>query len=347
MRDVGLWYAYDLRQRLSWGVEHMGLNIWAIAKATGGRVETVRRPRFGHTPLLATVAEFERRRPTIEVNPQISYADDAKIAKAFESVRDGVSPERVLWDRRLAKEFHARCRDAGVHAPRKILNRRLITIRKNPSRYAEHGITLSDTTTTDPQPSVLPDYAHAVEFALVRMKYRHGVSIDDILIDPQLAEEYIRTAKTMTSTHVLAQSLLLGALYIRKTRKIGKAQRTLFDNLDVCDLDAVTDDIGPLSKASANRIPDTAGIVEFSEGNRYLYIAGNENPRLVFEQFKDGRALSALTNHFWQPEPDQIVVRVFEGREFNGVPIATWQLKLISELGPVFNWPVRSYKDAA
>ena len=67
-----------------------------------------------------------------------------------------------------------------------ISTRRLLNVRKNSPRYRKHGIEISPTTKKEIHPSIVPEYAHVIEFALVKLRYRYGSSIDDILMDESL-----------------------------------------------------------------------------------------------------------------------------------------------------------------
>ena len=62
---------------------------------------------------------------------------------------------------------------------------------------------------------------HVIEFALVRLRYRYGASIDDILLDPDLGEKFEQLASEL-APGLRDVDLRLGALYIRKTRHFEK-----------------------------------------------------------------------------------------------------------------------------
>ncbi len=58
------------------------------------------------------------------------------------------------------------------------------------------------------------------------------------------------------------------------------------------------------------------------------------------DQITSESSLKFMANDFWQPKRESLLVRVFAGRQFLGTKVSEWQLKLISEKKPVFNWPV-------
>jgi hypothetical protein len=319
----------------------MSLNYYAINKFLGGTMTPTRRQTFGGFGTLPTVSDALRHRPRKPKPIAFTYEKDALVADAFEQVRAGMSPERILWDTKLATKFHARARRLGVHAPSAQLDRRLILIRKNPSRYRQHGIELSETTVTDPQPSIIPEFAHVLEFALVRLRNRYGASIDDILLEPELVQEYERIAKTVAK-ELTSTELRLGALYIRKTRHVARAEERLFEDLDTSRMDSQFSELGTLDRISTQGIPAGEGLIEVLENGRYLYISRNENLRSVVREFVRGPTLDVMANHFWTPKRESIALRVFHGDRFDDTSIHRWQLKLIRERSPIFNWPVQA-----
>jgi hypothetical protein len=48
-----------------------------------------------------------------------------------------------------------------------------------------------------------------------------------------------------------------------------------------------------------------------------------------------------MANDFWHPKPENILIRIFSGAKFLKVPVSQWQLKLICENKPIFNYPVQ------
>jgi len=194
------------------------LNQYAISKILGSKMTPVKQGRFGNFGLLGTTAEVLRARQSSRLAHEtmhFSYDQDRLVVQAFEAVRQGAAPDAILWNRSLAQAFTKQCRELGLAAPDAFLNRRLINIRKNIRRYEKHGIMISPATKTEPHPSIVPQCAHVIEFALVRLRYRYGASIDDILLDPDLGEKFEGLASEI-APGLSSVDLRLGALYIRK-----------------------------------------------------------------------------------------------------------------------------------
>ncbi len=211
------------------------LNQYAIGKILGSKMTPVKRARFGNFGLLETTAEAlragEASGPSAAV-AHFSYDEDRLVVRAFEDVRQGAATDAILWDRSLARAFAQQCCQVGLEATEAFLNRRLINIRKNIRRYEKHGIFIAPATKCVTHPSIVPQFAHVIEFALVRLRYRYGASIDDILLDPELGEKFEHLASEL-APELQDMDLRLGALYIRKTRQVEKKDLPRMEGLNV------------------------------------------------------------------------------------------------------------------
>ncbi|MBI1915921.1 MAG: hypothetical protein HYS12_14475 [Planctomycetes bacterium] len=325
------------------------LNHDAISKILGSEMRPVKGARFGGFGVLATTAgtakalreeesELAARKFTIE--------QDRLVASAFEDVRNGASIDALLWDTDLARRFIERCHEFGLTVPAAALVHRLMHIRKNSKKYARHGITLSPTTRKEPRQSIVPQYAHVIEFALVRLRYRYGASIDRILADPELGESF-ETLALEVAPALTGEQLRLGALYIRKTRRFRKREVEKAQALNPTVVEkAMTQPIS-LAHINTDEVPSAPGLLELREGERYLYVARNENLRPAVEQLRTGRAFNVLANGFWQPTLEAISLRYVQGRKVGGVATTRWELRLIQAREPIFNWRMTKKEDPA
>ena len=318
------------------------LNQYAISKILGSQMTPVKRAGFGNFHLLETVGESLRAyQSSTPVKEAIcfSYEQDALVVKAFEEVRDGAAPDAILWNRQLSQAFIRQCRDLNLPGTNAYLNRRLINIRKNSRRYEAHGISISATTRSNPHPSIVQQYAHVIEFALVRLRYRFGASIDDILVDPDLGDKFEKLAIEI-APGLVSTDLRLGALYIRKTRHINKENLRKSHGLDVHQLDKEWSKPGSLASVRASDVPSSPGLIEMKERGRYLYISRNDNILSAVEQLQSGKAFELVANGFWKPSLEDITIQFVQGTKFHGVGINMWERKLIRDLEPIFNWPI-------
>jgi len=316
----------------------MALNHYAINQVVKGRMSVGGRFRFGQFGAHRVVTSLLKHRPRPAARVSFNYESDRIIRDAFEKVADGTSAETVaMIDPVLAAKFHAAARRMGFHASAADMNRRLINIRKNKARYEKQGIVLPESTVVEPKPSIVPSYAHVIEFSLARLHSRYGVSIDDILLDPALAKEYEEMART-AAPNLNSRELRLAALYLRKTRYIAKQTAEVIQSLNAAKMEAAFETVGTLNDRP--KVAAVEGMIELLENGKHLYISRNENLQAAVEQISSDSSLRFMANDFWQPKRESLLMRIFRGSEFLKVPISQWQLKLISDKKPVFNWPI-------
>lgn len=318
------------------------LNQYAISKILGSKMIPVKRPRFGNFGLLEANAEALRAQQlsgSASPATHFSYNEDRLVVQAFEDVRQGAATDAILWNRSLARAFAQRCRELGLEAPDAFLNRRLINIRKNIRRYEKHGISISPATKSDLYPSIVPQYAHVIEFALVRLRYRYGASIDDVLLNPELGEKFEYLASEL-APDLRDVDLRLGALYIRKTRHFEKKDIPKIESLDVGVVENAWSKPVSLAAVSPADIPSSPGLIELKEEGRYLYISRNENIRPAVDQLRTGKAFDLVANGFWTPRLEEITFQFVSGAKVAGIGVGVWERRLIRDREPIFNWPI-------
>ncbi len=318
------------------------VNQYAISKTLGSKMTPVKRARFGNFGLLETTAEALRARHGSDPSrgaPNFAYKEDRLVVQAFEDVRGGLAPDAILWDRSLARVFAKRCRELGLDAPDAFLNRRLINIRKNVRRYEKQGIAIAPATKSETHPSIVPKYAHVIEFALVRLRYRYGASIDEILLDPSLGEQFEKMALEL-APDLSNVDLRLGALYIRKTRHFEKKDLASIDGLDLDVVEREWSEPVSLAAVDPADVPSSPGLLELKEEGRYLYISRNNDIRPAAEQMRSGDAFDLVANGFWTPRLDKITLQFVTGAAVGDIKIDVWEKRLIRDREPIFNWPI-------
>jgi hypothetical protein len=271
--------------------------------------------------------------------PSFTYEEDAVVVRAFEDIRDGAPIDELLWNKDLAAAFISRCRQLGLDAPGSYFIKRLINTRKNSSRYREHGIEIRPATKKEIHPRIVSDYAHVIEFALVKLRYRYGSSIDDILMDLSLGEKFEALAHQIAPA-LTSRDLRLGALYIRKNREMKKKDLERMNALDLAVIEGAWNGAVSLSKVRPDDTPVSPGLIELKEQDRYLYISHNRNMRSAVRQLGIGCAFEFMASSFWKPKLETITLCFATGQKVAGVSIETWERKLIHDLNPVFNWPM-------
>jgi len=220
-----------------------------------------------------------------------------------------------------------------------------LNIRKNAKKYASHGIVLKATTQRI-HFDALSECTPAVEFSLVRLRYRHGVSIDEILIDPILGMEFERTTAEFLpniSSRVMRQA----ALAVRKTRALHQITLSDLTNLRANRLEPWWSQFQPIAFLNLTEIPKSAGLMEVRESSRELYISRNENLRGAVNVLFERHAISIMENPFWKPDLSKIEIRYISETSMGPTELKRWELKLLCEQSPVFNWPPKKPKRAA
>jgi hypothetical protein len=319
------------------------LNQFAISKTLGSKIKQIGSVGFGNFRSMSTSEEIQKALRAVEranSSASFGYEDDAVVVHAFEDVRDGAPTDELLWNTGLAATFVSCCRERGLQAPHPYLIRRLINVRKNSPRYRRHGIRILPTTKKEIHPSIVPEYAHVIEFALVKLRYRYGVSIDDILMDQLLGDKFEELANQIAST-LSSQDLRLGALYIRKNRVMDKKDLQKLNSLDIAMLEPEWKGVVSLAGVKPEDVPISPGLIELKEDDRYLYISHNNDIQSAVRQLGTGDAFRLLASNFWTPNLERITLCFVAGKKVAGSSIEMWERKLVHDLNPIFNWPMR------
>jgi hypothetical protein len=317
------------------------LNQLAISKILGSTIKPMGSVGFGNFNLLATTEELQdalKEDPQDQLEAEFGYAEDANLVEAFEEVREGAPIDELLWNKDLARAFISKCGRLGLRAPQAYLIRRLLNVRKNAPKYKKLGIEICPTTKKT-HPSIVSRYAHVIEFALAKLRFRFGASIDDILMDPRLGDRFEDTARQIVPG-ISSVDLRLGALYIRKNRGTKKKDFEEIKDLDVTEVESAWKGNQSLAGVNLGTVPSGPGLIELKEDHRYLYISHNENIHAAISQLHSGDAFRLVANSFWQPNLDAITVLFAAGKKIGHASIEKWERKLVYERDPVLNWPI-------
>ncbi|MDB5320320.1 MAG: methylase domain protein [Phycisphaerales bacterium] len=321
------------------------LNYLRIAQILGGRITETQEPRFG--AFGAAAASIERFR-LIEANDateQIPREQNQAIATAFEKVRNGYEPDRVLVDPVLSREFLAECRKRGVTAPQSLIYKRLQSFRKS----STYGIKLEPTTR---DAELIPEpYFYAAELGYVQLTYRRQASVDDVLTDPEIGKEFVELCKGF-APNGSAMIFKWAALRLRKMRAFDKREkREKLLSQDPEEIEEQLKPVGTLAEFSSLDLPKEGGIFSFAEQNghsKYLYIGASRNLRKAVRPFEGAKPFLSIGGRFWKPSLTDITVNagVLPNR-WHGLSRRDLSLRLIQERNPLFNMPVHIENDAA
>lgn len=247
----------------------------------------------------------------------------ALIIQALDATSDGYSPDRVVADPDLNSKFVDECRRRGSDASIAVLNRALLNVRK---RGALSGRPRAKRTTFPDE----EDYRFASEMAVRVLERRSGVSLDDIVCDPELAEEFDGLASSIAPGHTSLQ-YRWAALNLRKARglepeliaRVAPPAKVLVWR--VADLDL-------------REVPPTQGLYLFFTSSELLYVGEAENLRLRLKKHLDHSDNKGFARWMWQSGSDElrIEVQVLEQTTSSRVRKAL-EIELIRSRNPIFN----------
>lgn len=313
------------------------LNPYAIGKSLGGVMVPGARGRFGAMGLLQTTADLLAARP--ELLPQVDFSDsdDEVIRKAFEKIRDGLAVDRFLADPTLAKRFNSLCRKLGVRARPGAVNLRLLRLRK-----ASGGGRLRPSTRREQHNRLIELFGPGVEAAMVKLSARYGASVDDVLAEPDLGQRFEALAREVSPGGTPLEYRLC-ALQIRKSRRLSRPDRDLFERLSTADIADRLTDLGSVDGLRSSDAPGDKGILVVQEPARPLFVGLFDDLRSAAGRIGRPSFVQGLAadSRFWTPDPSQVHLRFIGADDLDG-SARVWELRLIRDWRPTFNWPVNA-----
>jgi len=244
------------------------------------------------------------------------------VEAAFHRVREGYPPDRVAADPELNSRFLGEARRLGATQSASELNRQLINLRKT-GRLPN----LRSTRTTFRDQA---EYLFACEMAVRFLERRDGVTLDEIICDPDRAAEFDQIAAQLVPGHTSLQ-YRWGALSLRKNRRlrpepIGRA----IQPISVVQERADQIDLG--------NVPTTQGLYIFFAGSECLYVGEAQNLRSRLKKHLDHSDNRGLGRWLWQHGGHALYV------EWQVLPPATraqtrraMECELIRSRRPLFN----------
>jgi len=322
------------------------IDPYRIARAMNAHMVEGASVGFGNFNLLRTTADMVSSRP--EVVPEILFSDsdDEVIRKAFEKIRVGLAVDRFLADPTRAKRLTTLCRKLGLKKPPAAINRRLLALRKQPG-----GRVFKPTTVVEPRRDLMKRFGPAVEAAMTKIRVLKGASVDDLLADVVLGAEFESLAKRMIAGGS-PEDYRLCALHVRKNRHLDRNERSLFESIDLKHALNTMRTLEPdLQSESSRRETDEPGIVLLTECGRPLYLSRFDSMKLGAQLLHQAKLSTHLLadSKFWKAAPEATLIRFVPASTVSDAPLRLYELRLIQELNPAFNWPIRDSgsKDAA
>jgi site-specific DNA-methyltransferase (adenine-specific) len=245
------------------------------------------------------------------------------LIRVYESVYDGYSLDRVLADPDLSSRLAIGCAEIGLPGTPRDWNRLLMNFRKA-GKLAMPVRKRTEFSWTD-----YDEFLFASEIAWSEMK-KHG-TLDDILCDPGLAQEFDEKARNLAPDFTPLQ-YRWGALTLRKTSKTARVRSEFFATLSLDEF--------PSSRRLRSWRDDKDRLD--SPG---LYLVGGDGPGdfayvgstlNLLKRF--ARQFDAAQLDHWERERDAKFVRVLQRPDVNDpIDLLSMQKRLIRLAKPRWN----------
>jgi predicted HicB family RNase H-like nuclease len=246
----------------------------------------------------------------------------AAILRAFGEVREGFSADRVIADPKLDKEFLRRCRALGLRGTDYELNWALLNARKGGDMSLLPKTKRYTVKETD-------EFDYASELAVRHLQLTKDVSLDRIICDPELAEEFDDYAGKLAPGHSPLEYRWV-ALGLRKAGRLNK------DAAAAIEIPKLTL-VSRISRLDASVLPETSGLYLFSSSHSPIFLSQTDNLRHRMEKHIAASGSKGLPTWLWDGGPLDLSVA-----EMPGVPKIKRQqtrIILVRELHPMMNLP--------
>jgi len=246
----------------------------------------------------------------------------SRLIAAFEMTRDGYSADRVVADPVLNTAFVAKCQQLEMTAEPATLNRALINLRK--TGHLRH---LKSRRTSFKQED---SYRFAAEMAARFMERRDGVTLDDIICDPELAVEFDRLAAAI-SPGFTPLEYRWAALNLRKASRLAPEILARV----APPIRVLTFPVNQIDLATLEPVP---GLYLFFTPTVCLYVGEAESLRNRIGKHLDHSDSKGLAHWMWEQGVDQLFLelQVLDGSITQRVRRAL-ERELIRSRNPTFN----------
>jgi hypothetical protein len=247
----------------------------------------------------------------------------ASLIQAYVEVRgeakDKPSTDLVVADPELDRKFLRRCRELGLAGTDYDLNWKLLNARKNSL--------LSEVPQAKRFSVKNPDeFEYASELAVRHLQRTKNVSLDQIICDPELAQEFDDFAKLLAPDKHSPLEYRWVALGLRKAGKLPRGKAA---------------DVGPpslthLSSIATSLLPKTGGLYLFSIGEQPVFLSQTDNIRQRIERHMDVSHSRGLPEWLWDRGPLELSIAEMPGVVRTARESA--EMSLVQQLHPVLNF---------
>jgi hypothetical protein len=208
------------------------------------------------------------------------------VRRCFFATHGGRSPDDVVIDDVLNNAFISACQRELPERTAGDLNCALLNLRKQPPGLG--------TITKVKRRDVHDEYIHVAEIAARHMEDKHNLTIDQVLCDPAMRQEFDSIAWSI-SPDVSNYLLRKAALKLRKARQLLPERFKRIANWGT----QVTRHRAEALIAKPDLIPRQPGIYLFLDRTGYLYIGEAGNLRGRVSKHLDHSDRKALARYLW------------------------------------------------
>ena len=244
----------------------------------------------------------------------------ASLIQAFAEVRDGFSADRVVADPQLNKKFLRRCRELGLPGTDYDLNWSLLNARKN-------GL-MSDLPKTKRYTVRQTDeFDYASELAVRHIQIARNVSLDQVICDPDLAQEFDKHAARLAPGYSPLEYRWV-ALGLRKAGKLPRGTAAAEP--------ASFAQPSSVQQVKASSLPKAGGLYLFSSASSPIFLSQTDDLRHRIERHMEVSNSLGLPDWLWDRGPLQLSIAEMPGvlrtsRE-------SLEIALVRQLRPVLNF---------
>ena len=246
----------------------------------------------------------------------------SRIIQAFGEVRSGYSVDRVIADPELNRKFLRRCRELGVSGTDYDINWSLMSARKKGE--------LSDLPRTKRHTErEIDEFEYASELAVRFLEEQKGASLDRVICDPELAEEFDRYAARLAPGFTPLQ-YRWAALGLRKAGRLtGGAEASIH----MPDLKL----LGKANSIKISTVPNSGGLYLLSSEKDRVFLGQTDSLRHRIERHMEVSASEGLPDWLWDTHSDPLRISVASLPDIGRTTRQKIELVLVKKWKPVLN----------
>lgn len=246
----------------------------------------------------------------------------SKMIQAFGEVRRGCSLDRVIADPDFNRQYLRRCRELGLGGTDYDLNWRLMNARNRSELSELPGIKRHTMGGTD-------EFEYASELAVRFLQNEKGISLDQIICDPELAEEFDEYA-SMLAPGFSSFQYRWAAFRLRKAGRLGNKQESL-------DKNVTWENMGKPRSLRLSKVPETSGLYLFSSEEQRIFIGQTDNLRHRLKKHLEVGS-RGLPDWLWDTKKHPLEIGVASLPGTTRGSRQRMELALVKEWRPVLNF---------